>query len=51
VTEAGSGSDTINEILYTPVYAIDVEATPIMNGEGTVNIPLGIFTAAPPFRE
>jgi hypothetical protein len=30
---------------------MDVEVTSIVNGEITVNIPLGIVTAAPPFRE
>ena len=36
VTEAGRGSDTVNNMVYTPVSAMDVDATNIVNAEGTV---------------
>ena len=42
---------TVNDMVYTPVYVIDVDVTSIVNAEGTVNIPLGMFTAAYPLRE
>jgi hypothetical protein len=38
-------------MVYTPVYAMEVDVTSMVNAEGTVNIPLGMFTAAYPLRE
>jgi acetamidase/formamidase len=38
-------------MVYIPVYVMDVDVTKIVNAEVSVNIPLGIFTADPPFRE
>jgi hypothetical protein len=51
VTEAGRGSETVIDMVYIPVYVIDIDLTNNVNAEGSVNIPLGIFTVAPPFRE
>jgi hypothetical protein len=51
VTEAGRGSETVNVMVYTPVSAMEVDVTYIVKAEGIVNIPLGIVTAAPPFKE
>jgi hypothetical protein len=50
VTEASRGSNTVNVMVYSPVSAIDVDVTPIVKAEVILNIPLGIVTAAPPFK-
>ena len=51
VKVARRGSETVNDMVYTPVYVMEFDVTSIVNAEGTVNIPLGIFTAAYPLRE